>query len=786
MARSGARCFRIPAELVNIVTESFTTAGAGRGSRPKGLKPRLLVLCGHEPTLDPRIDWAARAAARDGFDVRVHGFTIGKVDPKFVDPPEYTTSRGRAEDAAGRSAETLRILVSYGLVPRWLFWAGPALATALAALWVLYRLVLAPWIILDWVLERLGAADFTSRPIESLAKHLKLRLLKALRYWPRRAREGLRGYKWYFKELIFQQAVAALSRFEEDNWKPDIIHANDPDCLLAANLLRRRFAARLVYDAHEYGPEAYLTEPTPRGLFFAYETRMLKGVDAAATVTPQIAAKFQRRYTSGPAFAVVPNATPTPSSISPLDDPFVRLAARGRVRVLFQGGFAENRGVEELIDAWREIDESKAVLFIRGPENLYRESLISHAFKTGRVGSSIFFLPSVPESELVSSAANADVGVISYLSKVENHEGACPNKLSQYMQAGVMIVAVALPFVKSVVDAAGAGITFDDREPGAFAEALRRAVDDAPLRDACRVRGRAYAQAVFNYETYAPVFRALYEGRPPPLGLPHTSAMPTASGLLDVAPGSGPQIVDRDLFDRNEAENDARLALDVSSGVFSQSDVIELGRRRRELGVPRGVWTDANSLQQAVFSGDLQATVDLAGRYYTGDGVPQDWRQAFRLYCKTGDAGSTWAQYMAGVMLQEGQGVPADYQQAARWYELAGEAGHLLSLRNLGILLQVGGHGLARDLGGAFDAYSKAAEAGDTTSAINAAALALSGELGVGRYRQASQLLISAFMLGDPQAEPLIEQMISDLGLHPYLASRLERASSQFDHRLTA
>lgn len=769
------------------VTQTLTTAGVGRGSRPKSLKPRLLVLCGHEPTLDPRIDWAARAAARSGYDVRVHGFTIGMVEPKFIDPPEYTTTRGRAEETGAKAGETLRLAIDFGLVPRWVLFATPALGVAMAALWVCYRLLLAPWILLDWTLERVHVAEYTTRPIEAGAKWLKARLLRALNYWPRRAREGLRGYRWYFRELIFKQAVAALDQFDDGDWKPDVIHANDPDCLLAANLLKRRFAARLIYDAHEYGPEAYLMEPTPRALFFAYEKQMLKGVDAATTVTPQIAAKFMRRYRGRPTFAVVPNATPTPSRIAPLDDPFMRAAARGRVRVLFQGGFAANRGVEELIDAWREIDEEKAVLFIRGPENAYREQLVKHALKTGRLGRSIFFLPSVPESELVASAVNADVGVISYLSKVENHAGACPNKTSQYMQAGVMIVAVALPFVKSVVEAAGAGITFDDREPGAFAAALRKAIEDQPYRDACRARGRAYSQAVFNYDTYAPVFLALYAGDAPPEGLPHTTlAEPHAAQREALPVVQSPEIVDRDEFEKAEAESDAQLALEVAHGAFSQMDVAQLALRRRDLGVKRGLWTDTSGLQRAVFTGDLQAAVELAGRYYAGDGVTRDWPQAFRLYCEAGEAGSVTAQYMAGVMLQEGQGVEANYGQAARWYERAGESAHLLSLRNLGILRQVGGPGLPRDLSAAFDAYARAAEAGDTTSAINGAALVLSGELGEARYRQASRLLMTAFALGDPQAEAMLEQLIGEFGLQPYLAARAERLASASDTRRSA
>lgn len=738
---------------------TITAAGVGKGARPRGLRPRLLILCGHEPTLDPRIDWAARAASQAGWDVRVHGFVIGEAKPKFSDPPEYSTSRGRPTGDPRARAALVRTAVAWRVLPRSLvmFAAGALrlgrlLSAAAQAVVSLARLPGA----------KAGRSPRTpGRPFETLNRWID-RVTDRL---PDRLREGAACYSWYFRNLIIEQADAALRMFPKGAWKPDVIHANDPDSLLCAALLKTRFGARLVYDAHEYGPEAYIYETTPRALFFAYERALMRHVDAAVTVTPQIAAKFNRRYRDQPRFHVVPNACPTPEMLEPLDEPFVRATARGRVRVLFQGGFAENRGVEELIETWRSIDDQAAVLYLRGPESPFRDRLVDRARKTGRLGRSIFFLPSVPESQLVGSALNADVGVISYLSRVENHHGACPNKTAQYMQAGLMLVATELPFVKSVIEAAGAGVTFDDREAGGFERALNAAIHDAEMRKACQENARAYARAVFNYGRYFPILLALYGDREPPGDVAHTRL--NEPDRVPVAPDlKAPPLPDRQAFESRFERRTPCADLDTSAGVFNSASLQD-----REAAQGRGLsaWSSPKTLEFRAAAGEVDALIELAGRHHRGEGVAIDAERALALYRQAADLGSVWARYMVGVMHQEGEGAPKSYADAVRWYRLAADSGHVLSMRNVGILYQVGGFGLTQDVAAAVAAYEQAAEFGDGVSAANGAALLQSHPSIEGAYRRRARLVGVALSAAHPHAEDMLERFVRDLGLSPYL-----------------
>lgn len=477
---------------------------------------KVLILCGHEPSLDPRIDWAAEAAHKAGYEVRVHGFTIGVVEPKFADREGFETSRGRAETVASKDPEFLKLLLGLKLFPLWILGLAGAVLALVRVILVVRSVSIQAYNALDRVAVFKPVTWVFRTLMGGLYRAVKGAVDRLTDHYPRRLIEGLVGYRWYFNELILKQAVAVWRMFEAENYRPDIIHANDPDCLLAAVVLKKLYGARLIYDAHEYGPEAYLIFPEPKLLFFAYEGLMMRHVDGAVTVTPQIAAKFNQRYRSKPPFHVLPNATPNPKNLKPLDDPFMAATAKGRVRVLFQGGLAAHRGVEELIIAWKNLNPANGVLYIRGPENAFREGLIGHAKATGLLGQSIFFLPSIAEADLTASCLNADIGVISYLSKIENHHGACPNKLSQYMQAGLMVVATNLPFVASVLKASGAGIVFDDKVSGAFEAALLTALTGADLRRSCGQKAKSYAVTHFHYETFWPTIKALYEAEPVP------------------------------------------------------------------------------------------------------------------------------------------------------------------------------------------------------------------------------------------------------------------------------
>jgi hypothetical protein len=72
--------------------------------------------------------------------------------------------------------------------------------------------------------------------------------------------------------------------------------------------------------------------------------------------------------------------------------------------------------------------------------------------------------------------------------------------------------------------------------------------------------------------------------------------------------------------------------------------------------------------------------------YYSGRGVPQDYKEAIKWYRLAAEQGEEDAQFALGVMYDQGQGVPQDYKEAVKWYRLAANQGERASQFNLGLM----------------------------------------------------------------------------------------------------
>ena len=217
-----------------------------------------------------------------------------------------------------------------------------------------------------------------------------------------------------------------------------------------------------------------------QSFFSLLERLLIRRVDAVVSVNPMLSEAIRSAYGLDHVHSV-PNVEPWVEhrerpAASPLAD-----LAKGRVKFLFQGRFSPARGIEEIITAWRDVDGTRAALFLRGPDNAWKAQAIKLAAGLGLLNKSVFFLDAVGEDDLVMAAAEADVGIIPYLPTAINERLSCPNKLSQYLHAGLMIIANELPYVRSVVEQADVGLIYDSADLQTFAQAVKRVIDDPEL-----------------------------------------------------------------------------------------------------------------------------------------------------------------------------------------------------------------------------------------------------------------------------------------------------------------
>ena len=287
---------------------------------------------------------------------------------------------------------------------------------------------------------------------------------------------------------------------------PDVIVALDLYALPAAEALRRRLGCRLVYDSHELWPYAdLLAQPWESHVVGRLEGALLRYADGVITVSPQIARELERMY-GLPAVEVVPNAAPVEAGVAPSS----ARAPSTPVRFLLQGGVAPGRGVDLLLEAWRGVEPSRAVLYLRCPETAYLAAL-RERFDDLVLSGSVEFLSPVDPSQLVGAATFADVGVIPYVGPNPNHLYCCPNKLSQYMQAGLAILTNDLPFVRSVVERYDVGTTYAAERPASLRQAVGALTGNLERLGAMKTRARDAAVSTYNWASVSGPYASVVE-----------------------------------------------------------------------------------------------------------------------------------------------------------------------------------------------------------------------------------------------------------------------------------
>lgn len=279
----------------------------------------------------------------------------------------------------------------------------------------------------------------------------------------------------------------------------ELIVAADVEALAAGAALKQEFGARLVYDAHEFWPYSFpqFSDAEEEQAWVRIERKLLRSTDARFVVSPGLATAMQKEY--GVDFVALPNAAPL--SEAPLP-PQRENTTSDQLEFLFLGGFAPERGLKLLIEAWPQTP-ANCKLVLQGPENSYRREMTAAAKRTGLLGTRILFPPAIPEAELIKRAAQANVGLIPYEPTLINHVHCSPNKLSQYMAAGLPILANNTQFVADIVQRGACGVVVDFNDTPALVSAVSKLATNDAERQTLGANARRSFETFFNWDAYA-------------------------------------------------------------------------------------------------------------------------------------------------------------------------------------------------------------------------------------------------------------------------------------------
>lgn len=276
----------------------------------------------------------------------------------------------------------------------------------------------------------------------------------------------LRAYRLLYGAAIIGRALRL---------RPDAVHAHDAAMLAPGWAAARLARARLVYDTHELATGVPYRTRGWALLVRLVERLLVRRCDAVITVSDGIADVLRERYRLARRPFVVRNLTDLErSDDAGVPDLRALLGVERGPLVLHQGAPAADRGCEQLVRALALIEEAH-LLFLGDALPGYVAGLERAAAAEGVAGR-VHFLPYVPHERLLAHTAQADVGVSLLQPSCENHRLALPNKVFEYLAAGVPVVVSDLPELRRLLDSYAVGCVVDPLRPEAIARAISHTV----------------------------------------------------------------------------------------------------------------------------------------------------------------------------------------------------------------------------------------------------------------------------------------------------------------------
>ncbi|HQF29142.1 MAG TPA: glycosyltransferase, partial [Bacteroidia bacterium] len=257
----------------------------------------------------------------------------------------------------------------------------------------------------------------------------------------------------------------------------DILVANDLDTLLPNYLVSRIKRIPLVYDSHEYftGVPELEGRPKVKKMWKAIEKFCLPGLKYTITVNQSIADLYDKEY--GTAFQIIRN-------VPEVSMPFMAEKQDLRARlnlpsdkkiVILQGaGINIQRGAEEAVEAMKFLND--VVLLIVGGGDVI-DNLKQQVIELS-LSEKVIFVSKQPVLLLRKYTAAADLGITLDKDTNINYRFSLPNKLFDYIQAGIPILASNLPEVRRVIETYQVGRISENHNPENIAKNIHEMLND--------------------------------------------------------------------------------------------------------------------------------------------------------------------------------------------------------------------------------------------------------------------------------------------------------------------
>ena len=292
-----------------------------------------------------------------------------------------------------------------------------------------------------------------------------------------------RPYRTKRMKLIFNKGALFYAEFNIRLFillvfsKVDIYHANDLDTLLAnylAAIIRRK---PIVYDSHEYftGVPEIQNKKLVKKVWQTIEQLIFPKLKHIITVNQSIAQLYKEEYNKD---LLILRNVPNKIETLKLKSKSELNIAEDKDIIITQGaGININRGIEELVEAMQYLNN--VCLIIIGDGDVIPQ--LKKRVLELKLENSIIFMGRMPYHEMMQYTQHAKLGITIDKDTNTNYKYSLPNKLFDFIHAGIPILASKIIEVEKIIKKYQIGLFINNHEPTHIANQIKYALDNKEL-----------------------------------------------------------------------------------------------------------------------------------------------------------------------------------------------------------------------------------------------------------------------------------------------------------------
>jgi glycosyltransferase involved in cell wall biosynthesis len=305
------------------------------------------------------------------------------------------------------------------------------------------------------------------------------------------------------RERMFKTAFDVYrAALKED---ADLYHFHDPE-LIPFGIMLRLKGKKVIYDVHEDLPRQIMTKPwinpfLRRIVSFCADAAEHIGVhffNGVVAVTATIAERFPQNKTT-----VVHNY-PILGELTAVEA--IPYRERPPV-VVYVGGITMIRGISEMVEAVGLMPEDFDIsLALAGSitEQDVQQTISSADRRVNYIGWQ-------SREQVAKLLGRSRAGLVLF-HPAPNHVDAMPNKLFEYMSAGLPVIASDFPLWRRIIDDIGCGVVVDPLNPKKIADAVQWILEHPVESEDMGKRGQEAIYERFNWDKEAEKLLMFYDG----------------------------------------------------------------------------------------------------------------------------------------------------------------------------------------------------------------------------------------------------------------------------------